>query len=396
MIQQDTIPLVDLSAQYQLIKGEILSALSSALERMNLFLGENVRLFEQEFGEYCGTHHCVGVGSGTDALILALRACGVGPGDEVITVANTFIATVEAIHAVGAKPVLVDVEPDTCTLDPSQIEAAITSYTRAIVPVHLYGRLADLTSIVDVARRHSLLVVEDACQAHGASKDGRRAGAFGDVGCFSFYFSKNLGAYGEAGAVVTNNPEIAQRVALLRDHGSPSKYQHSVLGVNSRLDELQAAILRVKLRYLDRWNEQRRAHAATYNQLLSGLGLRLPKIPNDGSHVFHLYVVRSDRRDALRTSLEGAGVATSIHYPIPVHLQPAWTAHGYRPCLLPVTEALAGQILSLPLYPEMTTSQIERVCACIRQALARADERGEPLEDGAPSASALDFKPGAA
>jgi len=383
VIERDTIPLVDLSAQYQSIKGEILSALSAALDGMNLFLGENVKLFEQEFAEYCGTGHCVGVGSGTDALILALRACGVGPGDEVITVANTFIATVEAIHAVGARPVLVDVDPDTCTLDPTQIEARITSNTRAIVPVHLFGRLADLTSIVDVARRHSLVVVEDACQAHGASEGGRRAGSFGDVGCFSFYFSKNLGAYGEAGAVVTDNPEIAKRVALLRNHGSPSKYQHSVLGVNSRLDELQAAVLRVKLRHLDRWNEQRRAHAATYNRLLGGLELRLPDIPNDSSHVFHLYVVRSDRRDALRVALQAEGVAIGVHYPIPVHLQPAWTAHGYETVSLPVTEALAREILSFPLYPEMTTGQIERVCACVARALASADGRDEQLDDGA-------------
>ncbi len=382
MIEQEFIPLVDLRAQYQTIKSEILAALSDTLERMDLFLGENVRLFEQEFAEYCGTRHCIGVGSGTDALILALQACGVGPGDEVITVANTFIATVEAIHAIGATPILVDVDADTGTMDPQQLEARITRKTRAIVPVHLYGRLADLPSIMEIARRHSLLVVEDACQAHGASDGQRRAGSFGDVGCFSFYISKNLGAYGEAGAVVTDNPEIAQRVNLLRNHGSQSKYHHVTLATNSRLDELQAAVLRVKLRYLDQWNEQRRAHAATYKRLLDGLGLDLPSIPSQPSHVFHLYVVRSDRRDDLREGLQAAGVATGLHYPVPVHLQPAWFAHGYETISLPVTETLAREVLSLPLYPEMTPGQIERVCTAVRQVLASPRRHESRVEAG--------------
>src|SRR6185437_4077325 len=276
MVAHQAIPLVDLRAQYETIRGEILPAIGRVLAGMHLFLGDNVVAFEKEFADYCGTRYCVGVGSGTDALMLALRASGVGPGDEVITVANTFIATVEAIYLVGATPILVDVDPVTFTLDVSQLEARITSRTRAIIPVHLYGRIADMSSIAEVARRHGLIVVEDACQAHGAMRDGHRAGAFGAAGCFSFYFSKNLGAYGEAGAIVTDDPEIARTVAILRDHGSPSKYQHTTLGVNSRLDELQAAILRVKLTHLDRWNEKRRTHARTYGRLLADAGVGLP------------------------------------------------------------------------------------------------------------------------
>ncbi len=393
MIEQELIPLVDLRAQYEPIKREILSALSDALDRMNLFLGENVQLFEREFAEYCGTRYCVGVSSGTDALILALQACGVGPGAEVITVANSFIATVEAIHAVGATPVLVDVDADTCTMDPRQFEARITRRTRAVIPVHLYGRLADLSSIVEIARRHSILVVEDACQAHGARDGQRRAGSFGDVGCFSFYFSKNLGAYGEAGAVVTSNPEIAEHVSLLRNHGSRSKYHHTVLATNSRLDELQAAVLRVKLRYLDQWNEQRRANAASYNRLLAGLGLRLPSVPDQPSHVFHLYVVRSNERHALREGLQAAGVATGLHYPVPVHLQPAWSAHGYETVSLPVTEALSREVLTLPLYPEMTITQIERVCTVVGEILTRRRRRDEPIAAADVSAPEPDLSP---
>lgn len=367
MTEPTMVPLVDLRAQYREIKDEVLSAIGSALEGMQLFLGENVEAFEHEFAQYCGTRFCVGVGSGTDALILALRSCGVGPGDEVITVANTFIATVEAIHLVGATPVFVDIDPETHTMDPRQIEPAITSCTRAIVPVHLYGKLADMASIVAVAHRYSLAVIEDSCQAHGASHGGRRAGAFGDAGCFSYYFSKNLGAYGEAGSVVTDDPEIAQRVAMLRNHGSPAKYHHNVLGMNSRLDELQAAVLRIKLRYLDRWNEQRRAHAANYNRLLSGIGLQLPTSGHGSDHVYHLYVVRGNHRDEIRQSLEAAGVATGIHYPVPIHLQPAWAAHRYRPASLPVTEAAAREILTLPLYPEMSPAQIEYVCDSLQR-----------------------------
>ena len=383
MIEPMAIPLVDLRAQYETIKDEVLDAIGSTLSGMHLFLGENVAAFEREFAEYCGVEHCVGVGSGTDALILALRAHGIGPGDEVITVANTFIATVEAIHHVGATPVFVDVDPATLTMDPTRIEERITGRTRAIVPVHLYGRLANMPAIMDLARRHALTVVEDACQAHGASLAGRRAGSFGHAACFSFYFSKNLGAYGEAGAVVTNDASIAREVSSLRNHGSLQKYRHAVLGFNSRLDELQAAILRIKLRRLDQWNERRREGAARYTHLLSGTTLQLPSPHQDKEHVYHLYVVQSEQRDALRAELEAAGVGTGIHYPAPIHLQPAWTAHGYEPVSLPVTEEAATTILTLPLYPEMTDAQFEYVCACIE----RSGEHHASIPGNMPPAS---------
>lgn len=370
MYEQKAIPLVDLRAQYESIRAEVLPAIGSVLAGMHLFLGDNVVAFEHEFADYCGARFCVGVGSGTDALMLALRAAGVGHGHEVITVANTFIATVEAIAMVGATPVFVDVDPTTYNLDARQIEARITPRTRAIVPVHLYGRLANMASIGRIARRHGLIVIEDACQAHGAMSEGRRAGTFGTAGCFSFYFSKNLGAYGEAGAIVTDEPEIARQAAILRDHGSPSKYQHVVLGVNSRLDELQAAILRVKLRHLDRWNEQRRSHARTYGRLLAGLDLKLPDGSDQPDHVNHLYVIRARQRDRLREALDRAGVATGIHYPVPIHRQPAWTDRADAKVDLPVTEALAGEILTLPMFPELSDGQIEYVCQSLARAMA--------------------------
>jgi dTDP-4-amino-4,6-dideoxygalactose transaminase len=367
VIDQMTVPLVDLRAQYETIKDEVLASMTEVLDGMHLFLGKNVRAFEQEFADYCGAARCIGVGSGTDALYLALRACGVGPGDEVITVAHTFIATVEAIELTGATSVLVDIDPETYTLDPSQLEAHVTSRTRAIVPVHLYGQIADMAPIVEVARRHSLRIVEDACQAHGARYDGQRAGAFGDAACFSFYFSKNLGAYGEGGAIVTNDAQIARDVAVLRDHGSEAKYQHLALGVNSRLDELQAAVLRIKLRRLDQWNAMRRAHAARYDSLLADSGLELPLTRTGSEHVYHLYVVRSRQRDDLRRHLESVGVSTGIHYPIPVHRQPAWGASGHAASSLPATEAAADQILSLPIYPELRGAQLEYVCEQVQR-----------------------------
>jgi dTDP-4-amino-4,6-dideoxygalactose transaminase len=372
---RQTIPLVDLGAQYQSIKPAVLEAIANILDGMHLFLGEQVTGFEREFADFCGARHCIGVGSGTDALVLALRAAGVGPGDEVLTVSNTFIATVEAIYLVGATPVLVDIDPDTYTMDPHQIEAHLTPKTRAILPVHLYGQLADMERICAIARRHSLVVIEDACQAHGATRRSQRAGTFGDLGCFSFYFSKNLGAYGEAGAVVTNNADLAQAVAQLRNHGSLDKYQHTVLGLNSRLDEIQAAVLRIKLRQLERWNQQRREHAAQYRQLLAASGVTTPIDPGDQSHVYHLFVIRSEHREPLRASLEDAGVATGIHYPVPVHQQPAWTAHGYAPVRLPVTEELTEQILTLPMYPELTNAQIAYVADAVERCLS--DFRGE-------------------
>lgn len=367
--QPPTIPLVDLRVQFHDIRTEVLNAIDDVLSEMRLFLGDNVTAFEREFADYCGVRECVGVGSGTDALVLALRAAGVGAGDEVITVGNTFIATVEAIVLVGATPVLVDIDPDTYTMDPDALAARISSRTRAIVPVHLYGQLADMPRIMRVAQRHGLLVIEDACQAHGAKLAGKRAGSFGDAACFSFYFSKNLGAYGEAGAVLTNNSEVARQIVRIRNHGQTGKYDHQVLGVNSRLDELQAAVLRIKLRHLDDWNDRRRSHATNYNQLLAGTGLVLPSEAPGSRHVYHLYVVRSSNRDSIITGLGEAGVGTGIHYPVPIHLQPAWVAHGFAPVSLPITEAYAREIVSLPLYPELTETEIEFICQQVGAAI---------------------------
>lgn len=362
----ETIPLVDLRVQYQSLKEEILTAISNALDDMQLFLGKNVRGFEAEFAEYCGVQYAVGVGSGTEALHLALLACGIGPGDEVITVSHTFMATVEAICLTGATPILVDIDPDTYTMDVSQIEDKITSQTKAIIPVHLYGQPADMDPILTIAEKYRLIVVEDACQAHGAEYKGKRTGSLGDVGCFSFYFSKNLGAYGEAGICVTNNDEIARRLRMLRNHGSEEKYHHSVMGVNARLDEIQAAIMRVKLRRLDEWNEARRRNAYSYNELLKDSPVVTPNEAQYAKHVYHLYVIRTPLRDQLQTYLRERGVATGIHYPVPVHLQTAWQTANYRMESLPVTEKYVNEILSLPMYAELTPGSIEYVAEAIR------------------------------
>jgi dTDP-4-amino-4,6-dideoxygalactose transaminase len=360
------VPLVDLGAQHQGIKDEILAAIAQVLEEMQLFLGPNVRAFEEEFAAYCGAAHAVGVGSGTDALMLALRAAGVGPGDEVITVAHTFFADVEAIALVGAQPVFVDVEPDTYCLDPAALEACVTSRTRAVIPVHLCGQPADMAPILAVARRHGLFVLEDACQAHGALYQGRRVGTWGDAACFSFYCSKNLGAYGEGGALVTNDARLAATVRRLRDHGSERRYEHIDIGTNARLDEVQAAVLRVKLPHLDKWNERRAAVAAAYDAALAESGLELPVVRSDRTHVYHLYVVQSTRRDTLKAYLGERGVATGVHYPIPAHLQPAARTWSTGPGSLPVTERLAERVLSLPMYPELTTEQVAYVVEAVR------------------------------
>jgi dTDP-4-amino-4,6-dideoxygalactose transaminase len=360
------VPLVDLKAQYEPLRGQILDRFDEILGGMRLFLGPNVQAFEQEFAAYQDVAHAIGVSDGTAALQLALMACGLGPGDEMIAPAHTFVATAEAIALTGATPVFVDVDPVTYTLDVAQIEATITPRTRAIVPVHLYGQPADMDPIMDVAARHNLWVVEDACQAHGARYKGRRTGGLGHVAAYSFYFSKNLGAYGEGGAVTTGDEALAARVRVLRDHGSPRRYYHEVIGTNGRLDEMQAAVLRLKLPYLDGWNELRRAHAAEYAQLLSGLpGLTLPQAAAYAEHVYHLYVVRLPRRDELKAYLAERGIGTGIHYPIPCHLQPAFAHLGYSPGDLPVTERIAGEILSLPMYPELTGEQRAYVAGAI-------------------------------
>jgi dTDP-4-amino-4,6-dideoxygalactose transaminase len=367
------IPFVDLKAQLAALRGEIDAALRDALDSMELLLGPNVRAFESELAAFGGVRHAVGVGSGTDALYLALRACDVGRGDEVITASNSFIATAAAIVMTGATPVFVDVDPETQTLDPARIHAAVTLRTRAIVPVHLFGQAADMPAIMEIAREHGLRVIEDACQAHGATCQGQPAGAIGDAAAFSFYMSKNLGAYGEGGAVTTNSDRVAERVRRLRDHGSTRKYEHVELGLNSRLDELQAAVLRVKLRHLAAWNARRRQHAQRYAAALAGLDVVLPTARPGHEHVFHLYVIQTPpgSRDEVQRALAARGVATGIHYPIPIHQQPAMRRTIHAASDLPVTEALAPRILSLPMYPELEEAQIQYVADCLREALPR-------------------------
>jgi dTDP-4-amino-4,6-dideoxygalactose transaminase len=362
-----TIPYIDLKKQYDGIKEEILEAISHTLESMQFILGKEVAAFEAEFAAYSGAQYAIGVNSGTSALHLALLAAGIGPGDEVITVPFTFVATVAAILYTGAKPVLVDIDPSTYTMDPQKIERALTPRTKAIVPVHLYGQAADMDSILEVARRHNLIVIEDAAQAHGAEHNGRRCGSIGDLGCFSFYPGKNLGAYGEGGLVTTNNPEFARTIELLRDWGAEKKYHHVLRGYNYRMEGVQGAILRVKLRYLEAWTEARRRHAAAYNQALSDCGLRLPVEAHGNRHVYHVYAVLSAQRDQLNDALNARGVQTGIHYPVPVHLMPAYADLKYQCGDFPVAERVANEELSLPMFPELTEAQIAAVSAAVAE-----------------------------
>ena len=356
------IPFVDLRQQYGEIKAELMQGIKGVLERGIFVGGEAVAGFEEEFAHFCGVRCAVGVGSGTEALHLTLLACGVGQGDEVITVPNTFIATTEAITLTGAIPVFVDIDPETYTIDTAQIEGAITEKTKAIIPVHLYGQPADMEPILAIAERHKLLVIEDAAQAHGALYNGKKVGGFGAAACFSFYPTKNLGAYGDGGAVVTDDKEIVQRVMMLRDHGSREKYRHEIEGLTSRLDTLQAAILRVKLRYVDRWNQQRQERASLYNDLLKdATGVVCPTVQEGCLHVYHLYVIRTKERDRLRKHLDDRGILTGIHYPIPLHLQPAYRYLGRGEGSYPVTERTAQEVLSLPMYPELKREDVETV-----------------------------------
>ena len=362
-----TIPLVDLKEQFQPLKKEIMTEIEGVLDKMQLFLGENVYQLEREFADYCGARFAVGVGSGTDALYLSLRAMGVGHGDEVITVANSFIATAEAIVHAGARPVFVDIDAETYTIDATKVEAAITERTKAVLPVHLYGHPADMDPIMAIARRHGLRVIEDACQAHGAEYKGVKVGTIGDAGAFSFYCSKNLGAYGEGGMVVTKDREIATQVQMLRDHGRNGKYHHATMGTNSRLDEIQSAILRVKLRHLDEWNTMRRALAAEYNSQLFGIEeIVRPTERVHAEHVYHLYVIRTPDREGLRARLRRHNIETGIHYPIPVHLQQALLAAGHSGGSLPVTESVSQEILSLPMYPELTVDQVHYISQSVK------------------------------
>ncbi len=362
-----TIPLVDLKAQFQGIKTEVMAELEKVLDQMQLFLGPRSRAFEQDFAAYSGCEYGVGVSSGTDALALALRACGIGPGDEVITVSHTFIATVEAIAMVGAVPVFVDIDPITYTLDWQWLPQVVTERTKAIIPVHLYGHPAEMGPILDFARAHKLMVIEDASQAHGATYHGKPAGGLGDIGCFSLYYSKNLGAYGEAGICTTDNLELAEKMQMLRDHGSKVRYQHELMGVNARLDEMQASILNVKLPHLDDWNKARASHAAFYTSRLRDQVMAVPQVRPESSHVYYTYVIQLKERDRVRHFLEQEGIHTGIHFPIPAHLQPACERYGYHRGMLPVTEQVVEHILSLPMYPELQQDQLETVVRTIHQ-----------------------------
>jgi dTDP-4-amino-4,6-dideoxygalactose transaminase len=360
------IPFVDLKAQYRSIKGEIDSAIQGVLEKSSFILGEEVIAFENEFAPYCGARYAMGVNSGTSALHLALLAGGIGPGDEVITVSFTFVATIAAIRYCDAQPVFVDIDPVSYTMDATQIERAITKKTKAILPVHLYGQAADMDAILEIARRHNLLVIEDAAQAHGTEYKGRRVGSIGDIGCFSFYPGKNLGAYGEGGMVVTNNPEYARTIRMLRDWGAEKKYEHKLKGYNYRLEGLQGAILRVKLRCLEEWTEARSEHAKLYTQLLEGSGVITPKEVPNTRHVYHVYAIRTTDRSKLQSALHEQGIQTSIHYPFPVHLLEAHADLGYHSGDFPVSEQLAAEELSLPMFAELTNEQINTVCTAVR------------------------------
>jgi dTDP-4-amino-4,6-dideoxygalactose transaminase len=363
------IPLVDLAAQYRQLKPDIDAAIERVLTSAQFALGPAVDAFEREFAGYCGTAHAVGVNSGTSALHLALLAAGVRPGDEVVTVPFTFVATVAAIEYVGARPVFVDIDPEFLTMDPSALERAITRRTKAVVPVHLFGQPADMTPIVDVARQHRLAVIEDACQAHGAEYRGRRVGSIGDIGCFSFYPTKNLGAFGEGGAAVTSHAGYAETMRQLRNWGARTRYEHALRGFNYRMEGVQAAVLSVKLKHLERWTEARRGHARMYSQLLAGTAVRTPRERSGVRHVYHVYAVRVAARDGWHARLAEHQIQTAVHYPTPIHLQPAYRDLGYRGGDFPVSEGVANEVLSLPLFPEMTPAQIETVTRLLKAGL---------------------------
>jgi dTDP-3-amino-3,4,6-trideoxy-alpha-D-glucose transaminase len=358
---------LDLQAQYASIKDEIEEAVHAVLESGHFVGGEWIEKFENEFAQYTGAQFALAVGSGTAALELAFKAAHIGPGDEVIVPANSFFATAEAVSNVGARPVFADVDPATFHLNAATVEPHLTPKTRAIVPVHLYGRAVDLKGIERLAEAHDLQIIEDACQASGTQRQGTRIGGSGRLTCFSFYPGKNLGAYGDGGAITCNDKKSAEMIRILRDHGSPKKYQHLMVGTNSRLDALQAAVLSVKLPYLDRWNGLRAEHAKAYVRGLAGSGLGLPQLPPDGEHIFHLFVVRTAKRDALQKFLKERGIESGIHYPVPLHLTPAYQelgCPGYGS--MPVAEALAGEILSLPMYAELAKEQIDYLVSTVR------------------------------
>jgi dTDP-4-amino-4,6-dideoxygalactose transaminase len=392
------VPFLDLKAQYKQIETDVVPAVTEAMAAGMFIGGPQVTGFEAEFANFCESKYCIGVGSGTDALRFALMAAGVGPGDAVVTVPNTFIATTEAISQVGATPVFVDIDPQTYTLDPQKLEqllnerypqpnkpnklfnqstnrlkpqaSSLKLRPKAVIPVHLYGQPADMDPILDIARQYDLVVIEDACQAHGAAYKNRKAGSLSMAGCFSFYPGKNLGAFGEAGAVVTRNEDMAQKMRMIRDHGQAQKYFHDLEGYNGRLDAIQAAVLRIKLKRLQDWNQSRRKNAALYTELLQDIpGITLPVEAGFAESVYHLYVILADNRDGLQKFLSEKGVATGLHYPLPLHLQKAYTHLGYVNGDFPVAESAAERLLSLPMYPELTAEQIHYVCSSIREYL---------------------------
>lgn len=362
------IPMVDLKGQYETLRDEIERGFHEVLNTTQFILGPNVKALEEEVAAYCGVKHAIAVASGTDALHLALRAAGIKEGDEVITTPFTFIATAEAISYVGARPVFVDIDPQTFNIDVRLIEAAITSRTRAILPVHLFGQPADLAPIVELCRKHGLKLVEDCAQSFGADYRGRMTGAWGDAGCFSFFPSKNLGCYGDGGMIVTNDADLAEAVQVLRNHGSRVRYHHSVIGYNSRLDELQALVLRVKLKHIGTYNTLRRKNAHRYTDRLKGTLVLPPAEDGKGMHVYHQYTILTDARDAVQRALTAAGVASAVYYPIPLHRQEVY-GEEYAGVSFPVTEEVAARVLSLPMYPELTGAQIDRVCDVLLGAL---------------------------
>ncbi len=370
---QMKVPFLDLNAHHAPLMGEFEAATRNVITTGAFAGGPFVAAFEKDFAAYCQCEQAIGVGSGTEALWLCLLAAGVGPGDEVITVPSTFMATAEAITYCGARPVFVDIDEQTYTMDPSLVEAAITKKTKAIIPVHLFGQIADMDPIIAIAQKHGLTIIEDACQAHGAEYKGRRAGSLGDAGCFSFYPGKNLGAFGEAGAVVTDNAEMAEKMRVLRDHGQVRKYHHSMIGWNCRMDGIQGAVLQIKLRHLAQSTDLRRAHAALYNRLLNDVEeIILPIEAPHARHVYHIYSVRTRERDELMRALTDAGIGCGIHYPIPVHLQEAYQSLGYSTGDFPVAERAASEFVSLPMYPELTREQIETVAARVKEIVCAA------------------------
>lgn len=372
-VKQEVIPLVDLKSQSRGIKQDVLRRMEAVIDDARYILGQEVADFEAQFAEYCGTSHCVGMANGTEAIHMALRALDIGPGDEVITAGNSFAATAFAIAYAGAEAVFVDIDPRDFNLDASLIESAITDKTKAIIPVHLFGQPARMKEIMEIARRHDLKVIEDSAQAHGAELDGQRCGSFGDIGCFSFYPGKNLGAFGDGGAVVTNDPELAERLRLLRNYGQKQKNRHDTLGFNCRLDTLQACVLLSKMQHIEKWTEQRRQVAAWYREEFKDAGLLLPQAHEDSRHVYHLFVIRTRQRERLMASLAEQNIHTGIHYPNPLSTAGSFQDAPTIPMGLPVCTEVANEIVSLPMFPEMTREQVQRVCVAVEQVIQQEE-----------------------